>query len=421
VAAIESPSGCYRAAEGIQGFDCDLVKDFARHLSLPVDITLFENAAQVVDAVRTGKADIGTGGIVVTPTLRRWVRFSPALRLSKEELVHNMELPPPVGLGNLQGDLTVSAGSRAATVLRTVRGHYPSLHWNEADEEPYDLLAQVAEGDLDYTIAPSELVAVVTHEQPQVRIAFTVSEPQVLAWALPRNADQLDRAVRTYLDGFGRVEMERLTRHYFGHVSRLDYADIAQFLEDVRARLPRYRASFMEAALENDLDWRMLAAIGYQESRWNAAAESSTGVRGLMMLTVATATEFDIADRGDPEQSIVGAARYFSALKNALPDSIAEPDRSWMALAAYNLGLGHLGDARHIASVRGGDPDLWPDVHDALRLLTRPVWYMKTTHGFARGGEALNFVANVRAYYDLLDEALRTPSTTPVLESAEAD
>ncbi len=422
VAAVENPSGCYRDAGGIEGFDCDLLRSFAQHLGMPVNIALFESSSQVVDAVRTGRADIGAGGIAVAPALRRWVRFGPALRLSEEQLVYSMETPPPVGFGNLKGSLAVTVGSRAANVLRTVGTRYPLLRWTEAADEPYDLLGQVADGDLDFTIAPSDLVAVISHERPQVRIGFTVSEPQALAWVLPpRNGTDLDSALRTYMDGIGRFEIERLKKHYFGHVSRLDFADIAQFLDDVQERLPRYRAKFQAAALENDLDWRMLAAIGYQESRWSAAAESPTGVRGLMMLTVATAAEFDIADRGDPEQSIIGAARYFSALKSALPESIGEPDRSWMALAAYNLGLGHLNDARSLTARRGGDPDLWPDVHNSLRLLTRPGWYMKTVHGFARGGEAINFVANVQAYYDLLDEAMRAPSTASLLESAQLD
>ncbi len=181
------------------------------------------------------------------------------------------------------------------------------------------------------------------------------------------------------------------------------YVHGTSFSEDVRQLLPRYRPHFEEAARRNRLDWRLLAAVGYQESRWNPAAESPTGVRGLMMLTTDTALDLGV-DRDDGPQSILGAGRLLQSLYEQLPAQIREPDRTFMALAAYNQGIGHLLDARDVVVNRGGDPDRWADVRAALPLLGDPNWQATTKYGAARGDEAVAFVDSVRDYYARLKE-----------------
>ena len=174
-----------------------------------------------------------------------------------------------------------------------------------------------------------------------------------------------------------------------------------QFAADVRERLPLYQITFQQAALHNGLDWRLLAAMGYQESTWNPHAISPTGVRGIMMLTMDTADELDV-DRDNPAQSIRGGAEYFEQIRERLPPQIHEPDRTFMALAAYNQGIGHLSDARRLAAELGGSPDRWKDVCAALPLLSDARWFSKTRHGYARGNEAVRFVSRVRGYYGML-------------------
>ena len=150
------------------------------------------------------------------------------------------------------------------------------------------------------------------------------------------------------------------------------------------------------------IDWRLLAAIGYQESQWDAFATSSTGVRGLMMLTGDTADRMGVTNRLDARQSILGGARYLVMMKETLPSRIPEPDRTWLALAAYNQGQGHMEDARRIAQARGGSPDDWADVKEALPYLSRGTYSKVMKYGYARGGEALHFAENIRNYYDIL-------------------
>jgi membrane-bound lytic murein transglycosylase F len=161
-------------------------------------------------------------------------------------------------------------------------------------------------------------------------------------------------------------------------------------------------AWFQEAAAETGLDWRLLAAIGYQESRWDESATSPTGVQGLMMLTAETAQRVGIRNRRDPRESILGGARYFGVVDRTIPKRIADPDRTWLALAAYNVGYGHLEDARILTQRRGQDPDSWPDVRANLPLLAQERHYRTLRRGYARGWEPVGFVRNVQTYAELL-------------------
>jgi len=171
----------------------------------------------------------------------------------------------------------------------------------------------------------------------------------------------------------------------------------------VQSRLPRYRQWFEEAATHVGEHWRLLAAIGYQESKWDPDAVSPTGVKGLMMLTESTAQQIGVSDRTDPKQSIRGGAVYFSSVRDKIPARILEPDRTWLALAAYNVGFGHLEDARVLAQTAGRDPDSWQDVRAFLPLLAQEYWYAQTKRGYARGWEPVRFVDNIRSYLDILE------------------
>ena len=173
-------------------------------------------------------------------------------------------------------------------------------------------------------------------------------------------------------------------------------------MRQIRERLPALRDYCESAAEEYALDWRLLAAVGYQESHWNPDAVSRTGVRGIMMLTQRTARQLGVTDRVDPEQSIFGGARYLRDMEARIPERIEQPDRLWLALAAYNIGFGHLEDARILTEIRGGDPDRWVDVRESLPLLTQERWHSQTRYGYARGYEPVDYVENVRTFFEIL-------------------
>jgi len=405
VATTNSPTTCYDGPTGPTGYECDLLQGLATSLGLRLNVHFVGNSSAALAEILSGEADIAAAGLNVTPVRQQSARFTKPIQYVQLQLVYNGDDTKPADLGDLRGKLAVPAGSPMSERLAQLHSRYPDLSWEEVpDESSEDLINKVASGDLDYTIANSDLIAIDQRYAPQLRVAFDLSDTQDIAWALPPGPDSsLFNSVQAYLAALGQTELDRLRDRYFGHVTEADYQGVVRFAADVQKNLPRYRGLFEDAAERYGLDWQLLAAIGYQESKWDADAVSHTGVRGIMMLTTETAAQLEVANREDPAQSIRGGAKYFQQILGQLPDSIEEPDRSWIALAAYNQGLGHILDARTLAAKNGKDPDRWVDVRDTLPLLMRQRWFSQTKYGYTRGREAVNFVANVRSYYDLLN------------------
>ena len=424
VATVNGPTTCYEGEGGTLGYECDLLQGLARHLDVKLDLRYFSNTPAVVDAVQQGRADLGAAGIAVTPDWSQRVRFTRPLTTVVQQLIYNTSDRMPRKLDDLDGTLGVVPGGSAEQILISLQKHYPAIQWNraESDADTESLLSQVSEGTLDYTVADSNQFAVEQRYFPELRAAFAVSEPQDLAWALKPGADDsLYQAAQQYLRSLTPQSLESLHDRYFGTVGQAGTYSVSRFNEDIVDRLPQYEHAFRTAADSLGLDWRVLAAVGYQESHWNPGAVSPTGVRGMMMLTTVTAYDMSL-DRQDTRQSILGAAIYLQQMMAQLPATISEPDRTWMALAAYNVGIGHLLDARALVAKHGGDPNRWLEVREALPLLTREEWFKQTQHGYARGYEAVGFVAAVRNYYDILSWQTSGKHTAAnPLRSAEAN
>lgn len=416
VATINSPTTYYIDAGGDPtGFEYELVQQLAQRLGVGIELSVAANPPQALEQVASGKVHLAAAGIAVSPERSDRVRFSPKLLQVVPLLVYRQGQPRPRNLGSLQGRLGVIKSGAHAERLRTLSSRYPSLRWEELDDvETEDLLFKVANGELEYTIANSDLVAINQRYYPKLRVAFTIADAQDIAWALPQgDDDSLYDVVSGFLETVGEEELARIKDRHFGHIEQVDAYGALTLATHVETRLPRYRSAFEAAAKTTKLDWRMLAAIGYQESHWDPNATSPTGVRGIMQLTNATARHLNVENREDPLQSIHGGSRYFAQLIAQLPAEVTEPDRTWMALAAYNMGFGHLLDARRLTVERGGDPNRWLDLRATLPLLSQSRWHSKTRHGYARGQQAVIYVGNVRTYYDMLVWITGTPPEPP--------
>lgn len=405
VITTNSPTTYYVGAGGPAGFEHDLAKGFAEHLGVNLEIVVAPSAADALRMLQEGRGHVAAAGIAISPQWEKQVRFTPPVMKVVPQLVGVMGQPKPKDLGSLRGLLKVPAGSAYAEMLARLKAErYPELAWEESkDEDTEELLYEVANTQLSYTIASSEVVAMHQRYYPRLRVAFPITSAQELAWALPAGRDNslLDKA-RDYLEGLNKNEIARLRDRYFSHAEQVDYVSVVTLAEHIRTRLPPLQEAFMQAAEKHGLDWKLLAAMGYQESHWRADAISPTGVRGIMMLTLDTAALLKVSNREDPVQSIFGGARYFRQLLDQMPKDVEEPERTWMALAAYNMGMGHLLDARWLTKRTGGDPLRWLDVRNALPLLTQSKWYGQLKFGYARGYEAVTYVSNVRTYYDMI-------------------
>lgn len=388
------------------GLEYDLVEMFARELGVKVRYLDRQPFYQLLPALGERRAHFAAAGVAITPARLNDFRFGPAYQLVQPVLAYNTDNPAPRDLRDVAGKrIEVVRGSGVSERLKQLRKHSPGLTWTEvAENDSEGLLSRLSEGKVDYVITDSTVLDVGRNFYPNLGRAFSVGDQQPLAWAFPKEGDPelYKRAqeffMRISYDGTLKQVLER----YYGHVNRLNRLDIANFLELRQTLLPHFRSMFKQAQEQTGIDWRLIAALGFQESHWDPLATSPTGVRGLMMLTSDTADRMQLTDRLDPSQSIVAGALYLQELKESLSSRITEPDRTWLALAAYNIGLGHLEDARILTQRRGGNPDLWLDVKKVLPLLSRYEYYSTVKRGFCRGGEALSLTENIRNYFDIL-------------------
>lgn len=403
VASTNSPTTYYEGPAGPTGFEYELAAGLADSLGVRLEVIVTASAAEALDSVRRGRAHFAAAGVAVTPVRKQEFRFTRPVHKVVPQLVYRMGEKKPKGLDELVGTLMVGARTAAVEQLHALKSRQPELSWMETEEfGTEELLLKVSQGEIGYTIADSDVLAINQRYYPQLRAAFPLSEAQEVAWAFNPGRDMsLFDAGETFLAEFSGAELHRLRDRHFGQSEQVGYIGAMALATHVETRLPGYRAMFEKAGEQLRLDWRLLAAIGYQESHWDPAAISPTGVRGIMQLTQETARFLNVSDRENPAQSIDGGGRYIRRLIDLLPD-IPEPDRTWLALSAYNMGFGHLRDVQELTAQRGGDPKRWVDVRENLPLLTQPRWHSKTKYGYARGHEARTFVGNVRTYFDML-------------------
>ena len=399
----------YNGAEGPQGFEYELLAGFADYLGVTLDLYPFYSYEVMLEQLEEGNLDIVATGDAVTDSLKKRFAYGPAYQHVEQELIFQAGTNRPRDLADLDAPIVAVSGSSQAYLLTDIfdelnesgKAIKTNLMTTE-DSDSEELLQQVANGDIAYTVADSNRLALQRRRYPNLAVAKTLDEKMPMAWALPMNQD--DSVKAALIEYFGTVHQSGwftvLEDKYFGHIRQFDYVDSRAFNYAAETSLADYKPLFQKYA--GELDWRLLAAMSYQESHWDSEAISRTGVRGLMMLTLDTASDWNVDDRTDPEQSIRGGSRYFASLLNRIPARISDPDRTWMAMASYNIGMGHLEDARVLTERQGGNPDLWVDVKRRLPQLRQKKYYRTTRYGYARGDEALQYVENIRRYYDSL-------------------
>ncbi|MDX5374074.1 MAG: membrane-bound lytic murein transglycosylase MltF [Pseudomonadaceae bacterium] len=419
VVTRNSPTTYFQDRAGETGFEYELVKRFAEQLGVELKIETADNLDDLF--ARLNQPDgpmLAAAGLVASAGRKAQANFShPYLQVTPQVIYRNGQRRPTRPDGLIGRSIMVLKGSSHAEQLAELKQSLPELQYQEsADVEVVDLLRMVDEGQIDLTLIDSNELAMNQVYFPNVRVAFDLGEVRNLGWAVAAGED---RSLLREIDRFlAQAEengtLKRLKERYYGHVDVLGYVGAYTFARHLQQRLPRYEQQFRQAAEKYKVDWRLLAAIGYQESLWTPDATSKTGVRGLMMLTQNTAQAMGVVNRLDPRQSIFGGAKYFALVHSGLTEEMSEPDRTWFALAAYNIGIAHLADARKLAKAEGLNPNKWLDVQKMLPRLAQKQWYSKTRYGYARGGETVHFVRNIRRYYDILNWV-----TQPQLEGTQ--
>ena len=406
VVTLNSPTCFYYGAQGIEGLEYQLTRAFAYELGVRLVIYPVANERAMQAELEAGRADIAAAQLTAT---RDWQRVgeaaAPYAQIAQVVVYRRDGARPRSTLQLESAKLAVRAGSAQELQLEKLRHTVaPTLQWVEAAPNNANPMADVDSGEAQYALVDEREYSFAHHLYPNVLEGFSLPELRPVQWIVRRSAHELVLAVNRYFLYMAEAgRLARLKLRETGDSRPFAYEESREFQTHMLERLPHYQSLFQAAGAKAGLDWRLLAAIGYQESKWNPAAHSSDGAAGVMMLTADTASAMGIAERNDPAQNIGAGAEYFAQVRTKIPDRIPEPDRTWLALAAYNVGFGHLEDARVLAQSRGKNPDSWADVREQLPLLGEERWYMQAKRGYARGWEPVQFVERVQRYLTLLE------------------
>jgi membrane-bound lytic murein transglycosylase F len=420
VIGVSGPTTFFQQAGNARGFQYELARRFADDLGVRLVITEAPDTEAVLRAISKGQADVAITGLTSDdPRLKRLNVSHPYLEIS-QQLISRSDRAAPESFASVdRGTVVVPAGSAAAQTLHQIARDRHNLRVLDiAQGDPITLLDLVNARAADYAVLNSNEFEARRALFPDLTVATTLSDSAELAWAFSRSGDDsVAHAAQRFFDKMDAAgTLDRLAGFYGQQRNQpVDDSTLSNFQHDITSQLPRYRKLFEQNAKRNDMDWRLLAAIAYQESKWQADAVSPTGVEGIMMLTQSTAEYMDVENRANANQSIRGGAAYYREIADGIPESVREPDRTWMALAAYNMGPAWIDRARTLTDMAGENPDRWLDVSRQLRAMA--IDARRNGRAGPQASQALLYVQEVRRYYDTLlltsDNDIRVAMNTP--------
>ncbi|HEY3786291.1 MAG TPA: membrane-bound lytic murein transglycosylase MltF [Steroidobacteraceae bacterium] len=405
VVTLNTPTCFYYGAQGAEGLEYRLARAFAGELGVRLVMYPVSGEHAMQAELAAGRADIAAAQLTATRDWRRVGDAAQPYAQVAQLVVYRRDGKRPRSTLQIESSkLAVRAGSPQEQTLERLKSTVaPALQWVDTAPNNADPLEDVSSGDAAYALIDVREFSFAHHLYPDILGGFTLPDQRPVQWITRRGARDLRDAVNRFFRAL--AESGRLTRmqqEETGNTREFEYEESKEFQAHLAERLPRFQPWFEAAAAQTGVDWHLLAAIGYQESKWNPTAESGDGALGVMMLTSDTAVAMGISDRTNPQQSITAGALYLADVRSKIPSRIPEPDRTWLTVAAYNVGFGHLEDARIIAQSRGRNPDSWVDVREQLPLLAQERWYSGAKRGYARGWEPVQFVDRVQRFLTLL-------------------
>ncbi|EHJ92545.1 membrane-bound lytic murein transglycosylase MltF [Vreelandella boliviensis] len=391
------------------GPEHDLIESFAAANDWQVEWKLFESTSEVLQALKDGEIQLAAAGLTHLPSRDEHFTQGPTHTNIVEQLVCHRDLRPlPRQVEEMAGvDIRVTADSSYAEKLQSLVNQYTGIVFEEDPRTTEILLTEVAEKRIDCTLADSNIVRVVRRHFPHLEVAMNLTSGDRLGWYLPPDHQALAELANQWMESSdGQENIAGVIQHYYAYIGEFDFVDLRALNQRIDERLPNFLDLFLEAEDDTGMPADLLAALAYQESNWDPQAVSPTGVRGIMMLTQNTAESLGVDNRLNPAAAIDGGARYLADRHQRLPDTLPEPDRTYLALASYNIGRGHVLDARQLARELGKNPDSWEDMKEVLPLKADKRYYPQTRYGYARGYEPVHYVQRIRNYQDVISAAM---------------
>lgn len=394
----------YLYNEEPMGFEYDLAKAFADHFGWDLKI-LIPEWDELLNTVISGNGDFIAASLTITEGREEVIDFSNSYMTIRQHIIlHkcNREVKELMDLIGMT--VHVRKGSsyhnRILALNEEGMGINLVLHKNTPTEE---LIRSVAEKEFDITVADSNIALLNRRHYPVIKISFPINGEEYLGWGVRKGETRFLGKINEFINvSKENGTYDRIYEKYYSDIEKFDYIDLKKFHERISSRLPKYEKVIRNIAEAYDFDWRLIAAVVYQESHFNPWAKSPTGVRGLMQMTLPTAGEMGINNRLDPEESIRGGVQYLSKMYSKFDDIKDEHERILFSLASYNIGYGHVRDAQKIAQEKGMGINKWRSLKQTLPLLRKRKYYKSTKYGYARGTEPVRYIERVLIYYDIL-------------------
>ncbi len=411
VVLLNAPSTYYIGNEGSQGFEYDLLKAYADHLGVELHIIPAHTVKEALQLSKNPDVHITSASLAKTQSREKLYYFGPSYFEVQEQVICNRGMLGsskfPRDVEDLEG-LTIMLGddtSYSETFERLKEDGFDINFTTSSKHTTEELLEMVGKHEIDCTVADSNIYLLNLKFFPEIALAFSISGREQLAWLLPKGAKKLEADMYAWFNDFNqRGKITELKDRYYSHTLFFDYYNTKIFYKRIKSRLSKYKKYFKKADASFGIPWTLLASVSYQESHWNPRAKSFTGVRGLMMLTRTTAKILGVKNRLDPRQSIRGGAKHLNQMMKLVPKSVQGENRLKFALAAYNVGMGHIKDARKLAKRMGLNEDTWGDLKIVLPLLSQKRYYRNLKYGYARGAEPVKYVEAIYNYKDILEK-----------------
>jgi len=421
VALLNAPSTYYVGSVGKQGFEYDLLKSYAEYLGVDLNVTAVHTVKEAIELSKGDAIHITSASLTKTKSREKVFNFGPSYFEVQEQVICNRGMLRsskfPRDVESLAGlHISVGVDTSYSETLKSLQNDGYDINVTYTSEfSTEELLEQVSKHKIDCTVADSNIYAMNLRYFPEISLAFSVSGREQLAWVLPKHADSLKQDMYAWLNQYNQSgKMIQLKDHYYSYVLFFDYYNTKMFYKRIKSRLIKYENNFKKIGKMYDIPWTLLASIAYQESHWNPRAKSFTGVRGLMMLTRNTAKLLGVKNRLNPTESIKGGTRHIKGMLKLVPEEVKGENRLRYALAAYNVGMGHLYDAMKLAKKLGLNPNVWSDLKQVLPLLSEKKYYRTLKYGYARGSEPLKYVEAIYNYRNILENHLEENNETEI-------
>jgi membrane-bound lytic murein transglycosylase F len=386
------------------GFEYEMAQAFAEYLGVRLQVKVVDSWKQMVAALNNGSAAFIAASTPIIPKWQNEVAFSDGYMKVAQQIIAHRKNSSIKKAADLSGKtVDVRKGTAYQQRLMELRAQGIDLAIRLHDDLPTEeLIKKVADEEIDFTIANSNIISINRRSFPGVVPTGSINNPMQISWAVyPESVELLER-INAFLSVAKKSgKFDSIYDKYYGDTKDFDYVDLKVFHRRVKTRLSRYTPFIKAAAQKHGFDWRLIAAQIYQESHLNPWAKSKAGARGLMQILPTTGKSLGVPDLFDPVQNINAGVQH---LKNLFEhfESVKDQDRLLIALAAYNIGQGHIHDARQLAQKKGLDPNKWESLSETLPLLQYKKYYKHAKYGFCRGTEPIRYIKQILIYYDVL-------------------